>query len=47
MIYSPAFEALPAEARAAVIARMKQMLESRGDGAAVQEILGETLTGWR
>lgn len=47
MIYSPVFEALPVEARAAVIARMKQILDSRGDGAAVQEILGETLSGWR
>ena len=47
MIYSPAFEALPGEARAAVIARMKQILESRADGAVVQEILGETLAGWR
>ncbi len=47
MIYSPAFDGLPAEARAAVMSRMKQVLESRADGAVVQEILGETLTGWR
>jgi len=47
MIYSPAFGALPVEARAAVIARMKQILDGRADGAAVQEILGETLAGWR
>ena len=47
MIYSPAFDGLPAEARAAVMSRMKQVLESRADGAVVQEILGETVTGWR
>ena len=48
MIYSPAFDGLPAEARAAVISRMKQVLDGRADGAVVQEILGETLCpGWR
>ena len=47
MMYSPAFDGLPAEARAAVISRMKQVLDSRADGAVVQEILGETVTGWR
>jgi hypothetical protein len=47
MIHSPAFDGLPAEARAAVISRMKQVLDSRADGAVVQEILGETVTGWR
>jgi hypothetical protein len=45
MVYSPAFAALPAEARAAVIARMKDVL-ARRDGAA-SEILSETLAGWR
>ena len=47
MIYSPAFDGLPAEARAAVISRMKQVLDGRADGAVVQEILGDTVTGWK
>ncbi|MDO8679071.1 MAG: hypothetical protein Q7R30_10985 [Acidobacteriota bacterium] len=47
MIYSPAFEALSGEARAAVMSRMKQILDGRADGAVVQEILGDTLSGWR
>jgi hypothetical protein len=47
MIYSPAFEALPGEAKAAVMSRMKQILDGRSDGAVVQEILGDTLSGWR
>jgi hypothetical protein len=47
MIYSPAFEGLPGEARAAVMTRMKQILDGRADGAVVGEILGDTLAGWR
>ena len=47
MVNSPAFDALPAEARAALIARMKHILDSRADGAVVQEILGDTVEGWR
>ena len=45
MIYSPAFEALPAKARIAVLERMRAVLESRGD-VEVIEILDETLPGW-
>lgn len=45
MVYSPAFAALPGPARAAVIARMKEMLAGRRDRAAA-EILSETLAGW-
>ena len=45
MIYSPAFEALPRDARSAVLARMRAVLESRGD-LEVIEILDETLPGW-
>lgn len=47
MVYSPAFDALPAEARAALTARMKHILDSRADGAVGQEILGDTVKGWR
>lgn len=46
MIYSPAFDALPAAARAAFYARAKTVLESRGDTAVV-EILDDTRPGWR
>jgi len=45
MVYSPAFDALPEEARTAVIARMKAILATRDSAAS--EILGETLAGWR
>jgi hypothetical protein len=45
MIYSPAFASLPAEARAALYRRMKEILKVRGD-SAVLEILDETLPGW-
>ena len=45
MIYSPAFAALPADARAALYRRMKEILDTRGD-SAVMEILDETLPGW-
>ena len=45
MIYAPAFAALPAEARAALYRRMKEILKARGD-AAVMEILDETIPGW-
>ena len=45
MIYSPAFVALPVEARAALYRRMKDILKQRGD-SAVMEILDETVPGW-
>lgn len=46
MIYSPAFDALPASARAAFYARARTVLQSRGD-TAVMEILDDTRPGWR
>ena len=46
MVYSPAFDALPKEARAAVFARMRDVLTARGDHA-VLEILDSTRPGWR
>ena len=46
MIYSPAFDALPATVRAAVYAHVGRVLTSRGD-RAVMEILDETRKGWR
>lgn len=46
MVYSPAFTALPDAARAAVIARMKEILIARNDVVA-SEILSETVAGWR
>jgi hypothetical protein len=46
MIYSPAFDALPAAARSAFYSRARSVLQSRGD-AAVMEILDETKPGWR
>ena len=45
MIYSPAFEALPAAARDAVYSRMSEVLEKRGDTAVI-DILDETLPSW-
>jgi hypothetical protein len=45
MIYAPAFAALPADARAALYRRMREILTARGD-AAIMEILDETLPGW-
>ena len=42
MIYSPSFQALPAEARKAIRSRMFEVLKKRGD-SAVLEILQETL----
>ena len=42
MVYSPAFTALPAQARQAVISRMREVLTQRGDSAVLQ-ILEETL----
>ena len=45
MIYSPAFAALPADARVALYRRMKEILKNRGD-VAVMEILDETVPGW-
>ena len=45
MVYSPAVAALPAEARAALFRRMKELLKGRGD-TAVMEMLDETLPGW-
>lgn len=46
MIYSPAFEALPAAVRAAVYGRMHEILTQRNDGV-VMEILDDTRKGWR
>ncbi len=46
MIYSPAFDALPAAARDAVSARMRQVLVNRDD-REVLEILDDTRKGWR
>lgn len=46
MIYSPAFDALPAATRAAVYAEMERVLSRRGD-RAVMEILDDTRKGWR
>lgn len=43
MIYSPAFAALPAEARTALLGRMRDILKQRRD-TAVLEILDETLS---
>jgi hypothetical protein len=43
MIYSPAFDALPAEARDAVLARMRGLITDRG----TIEILDATKAGWR
>jgi hypothetical protein len=45
MIYSPAFQQLPDSARAALTARMRQLLQS-GQDAAVLEILRDTSPGW-
>lgn len=46
MIYSAAFDALPAPARAAVYARMQAVLGARGD-REVMDILDDTRKGWR
>lgn len=46
MIYSPAFEALPDEIRAAVYGRMREILAGRDD-RTVMEILDDTRKGWR
>ena len=46
MIYSPAFDALPSAARIAVYRRMREVLEARGDAAAL-EILDDTRPTWR
>ena len=43
MIYSPAFDALPAEARAALFARLRSLVTDR----ETREILDETKPGWR
>jgi hypothetical protein len=43
MIYSPAFDALPSEARAAIYARMRAIITDRD----TIEILDETWAGWR
>ena len=43
MIYSPAFDALPLEARTAIYARMRTMITDRD----TIEILDETKAGWR
>jgi hypothetical protein len=44
MVYSPAFDALPPSAKAAVYGRMKEVLAGRGPEAG--EILSETLKGF-
>lgn len=46
MIYSPAFDALPATVRAALYGRMREILTQRDD-RAVMEILDDTRKGWR
>lgn len=46
MIYSPAFDALPAVAKAALYARMRQVLVARDD-REVMAILDDTRKGWR
>lgn len=46
MIYSPAFDGLPSEARTAFYARVREVLTKRGD-TAVMEILDDTKPGWR
>jgi len=43
MIYSPAFDALPQEARAAVLARLRETITDRD----TIEILDDTKAGWR
>jgi hypothetical protein len=43
MIYSPAFDALPQEARAAVFARLRETITDRD----TIEILDDTKAGWR
>jgi hypothetical protein len=43
MIYSPAFDALPQEARAAVFARLRETITDRD----TTEILDDTKAGWR
>ena len=42
MVYSPAFDALPAEARTAVIARLRERITD----PATRELLAGTLPGW-
>jgi hypothetical protein len=46
MVYSPAFDALPNEARAALYARMREILLARRD-TPVLDILDQTRPGWR
>jgi len=46
MIYSPAFDALPAAAKTALYARMRQVLATRADHE-VMAILDDTRKGWR
>ena len=43
MVYSPAFDALPKEARAAVLARLRESITDRD----TIEILDDTKAGWR
>jgi hypothetical protein len=43
MVYSPAFDALPAEARDALFARLRVLITD----PATREILDETKPGWR
>ncbi len=46
MIYSPAFDALPAPAKTAFFVRALRILQARGDTAVI-EILDDTRPGWR
>jgi hypothetical protein len=46
MILSPVFDALPAEAKAAVFARMHDVLAKRQDGVVI-EMLDQLRPGWR
>jgi hypothetical protein len=49
MIYSPAFDALPSDAKTAIYSRMREVMGSRmsaADRDAVTEILRETKKGW-
>ena len=43
MIYSPAFDALPAAARTAVLLRLRELISDR----ETIEILDDTKAGWR
>ena len=49
MIYSPAFEAMPAEAKKSIYERMQQVMSERfsaADRQAIGEILHDTKKDW-